>query len=91
MIAGSSGKVGWAVAPLASRHSGKVTGVVRRSEPCVAHANGLVTIVDSAVDGAIERIRSFPEGNGFDHIFIMMGSSCFEPALHRHVGQIRAL
>jgi NADPH:quinone reductase len=91
MIAGISGKVGQAEAQLSSLHGAKVIGVVRWSEPCVAHASGLVTIVGSAVDGTTKRIRTFTEGKDADHIFTAIGSSYFEPALHRHDGQIRAL
>ncbi|GLS20730.1 hypothetical protein GCM10007874_37470 [Labrys miyagiensis] len=80
MIAVINGMAGQAVARLASCHGIKVSGLVRRSEANVSHANGLVVIVDSAVDWAIESIRNLTEGKVSRLIFGTFGRPRFQLA-----------
>ncbi len=79
LIMGLSGKVGQAVAQIASWHGAKVIGVVRGGQEFRGHVNGDIEILDAASDVAT-RVRELTGGRGASLVFNTVGDPYYEIA-----------
>jgi NADPH:quinone reductase-like Zn-dependent oxidoreductase len=72
-IMGINGKVGQAVAQIATMRGARVIGVARRAEPYAGHAVTPVTMVDASAGDAAEAIRALTDGHGADIVYNTVG------------------
>ncbi|MFM0200691.1 zinc-binding alcohol dehydrogenase family protein [Paraburkholderia fungorum] len=79
LVLGANGKVGQAAIQLATLAGAQVFGVERNAQPYVGHANGKVTMIESA-DNLDEVVRDLTGGHGADIVFNTVGSPYFDKA-----------
>jgi NADPH:quinone reductase-like Zn-dependent oxidoreductase len=82
LILGLNGKVGQAVAQLATWRGAKVVGVVRKDEAYEGHASGPVHVINSQETDVVARVRELTDGRGADIVFNTVGDPYFQEA-HR--------
>jgi NADPH:quinone reductase len=80
LILGLNGKVGQAAAQIASWRGAQVIGVVRKGEPYAGHASGPVTVINSADEDVVARVREITGGRGADIVFNTVGEPYHEAA-----------
>ena len=73
LVLGISGKVGQAVAQVATWRGAQVIGVARRSEPYKGHASGSVDVVDASSVDVAARVKELTNGHGADLVFNTVG------------------
>lgn len=78
LILGLNGKVGQAAAQIASWQGARVIGVVRKDEPYVGHAHGVVTVIDSSREDVAARVRDLTGGKGADIVYNTVGEPYYE-------------
>ncbi|MGL4288753.1 MAG: quinone oxidoreductase family protein [Phreatobacter sp.] len=78
LILGLNGKVGQAAAQIATWKGAHVIGVVRRSEGYAGHANGPVTVVNSASEDVVARVKDLTDGKGADIVYNTVGEPYYE-------------
>jgi len=79
LVLGANGKVGQAAIQLATLAGAQVFGVERNAPPYVGHANGNVTMIESA-DNLDNVVRDLTGGHGADIVFNTVGSPYFDKA-----------
>src|SRR2546423_13013159 len=80
LVMGVNGKVGQAVAQIATWHGARVIGVVRRAEPYEGHANSRVEVIDASTTDVATRVRELTGGKGADVVFNTVGDPYFQAA-----------
>jgi NADPH2:quinone reductase len=78
LVLGLNGKVGQAVAQIASWREAKVIGVVRRDEAYIGHASGPVTVLNANAIDVPAHVRELTEGKGADIVFNTVGDPFYE-------------
>ena len=73
LILGLNGKVGQAAAQIASWRGARVLGVVRRPEPYIGHAQGVVEVIDASSQDVAARVQELTGGRGADIVFNTVG------------------
>ena len=73
LVLGLNGKVGQAVAQIATWRGANVIGVVRRAESYEGRASGPVLVVDASSGDAASHIREATGGRGADLVFNTVG------------------
>jgi NADPH2:quinone reductase len=79
LVLGANGQVGQAAIQLATLAGAQVFGVERNAQPYVGHANGNVTMIESA-DNLDNVVRDLTGGHGADIVFNTVGSPYFDRA-----------
>jgi NADPH:quinone reductase len=80
MVFGVNGKVGQAVAQIATWRGARVIGVVRKDEGYEGHANGSIDIINSETTNVAARVRELTGGKGAQIVFNTVGSPYFQAA-----------
>ena len=80
LVMGVNGKVGQAVAQIASWHGARVIGVVRKREGYEGHANARLEIIDVSATDVAPRVRELTDGKGANIVFNTVGDPCFQAA-----------
>ena len=73
LVLGLNGKVGQAVAQIATWRGARVLGVVRRDEPYAGFASGPVSVLDASAGDIPARVRALTDGRGADLVFNTVG------------------
>ena len=80
LIMGVTGKVGQAVAQIASWHGARVIGVTRKAEAYEGHSNSKVDVIDASAADIPTRLRELNDGKGADIVFNTVGDPYFQAA-----------
>lgn len=80
LVCGGNGKVGQAVIQFATMAGARVFAVEYNAQPLMGHANGSVTMLNSAADDVAAVVRDMTDGHGADIVFNTVGSPYFEIA-----------
>ncbi len=91
LVCGGNGKVGQAAIQLATMAGAKVFAVEYNGQPLRGHANGPVTMLNSAVDDVAAVVRDMTGGHGADIVFNTVGSPYFEIANKAMAKQARQI
>lgn len=91
LVCGGNGKVGQAAIQLATMAGAKVFAVEYNAQPLMGHANGPVTMLNSAVDDVAAIVRDMTDGHGADIVFNTVGSPYFEIANKAMAKQARQI
>ncbi|QCI64560.1 quinone oxidoreductase family protein [Phreatobacter stygius] len=78
LILGLNGKVGQAAAQIATWQGAKVIGVVRRPEDYAGHASAPVTVINSASEDVVARVKDLTGGKGCDIVYNTVGEPYYE-------------
>lgn len=73
LVLGLNGKVGQAVAQIATWRGARVLGVVRRDEPYAGFASGSVSVLDASAGDVPAQVRELTDGRGADLVFNTVG------------------
>ncbi|HSX73475.1 MAG TPA: zinc-binding alcohol dehydrogenase family protein, partial [Shinella sp.] len=91
LVCGGNGKVGQAAIQLATMAGAKVFAVEYNGQQLRGHANGPVTMLNSAVDDVAAVVRDMTGGHGADIVFNTVGSPYFEIANKAMAKQARQI
>lgn len=91
LVCGGNGKVGQAAIQLATMAGAKVFAVEYNGQPLRGHANGPVTMLNSAADDVAAVVRDMTGGHGADIVFNTVGSPYFEIANKAMAKQARQI
>ncbi len=91
LVCGGNGKVGQAAIQLATMAGAKVFAVEYNAQLLMGHANGPVTMLNSAVDDVAAIVRDMTGGHGADIVFNTVGSPYFEIANKAMAKQARQI
>lgn len=91
LVCGGNGKVGQAAIQLATMAGAKVFAVEYNAQLLMGHANGPVTMLNSAVDDVATIVRDMTGGHGADIVFNTVGSPYFEIANKAMAKQARQI
>lgn len=80
LVMGINGKVGQAVAQIATWRGARVIGVVRKSECYVGHSSAAVDMIDASKVEVAARVRELNGGKGVDIVFNTVGDPYFDSA-----------
>lgn len=78
LVLGLNGKVGQAVAQIATWRGARVIGVVRRGAPYIGYASAPVTVLDASAEDVPARVRELTSGKGADIVFNTVGDPFYE-------------
>lgn len=78
LVLGLNGKVGQAVAQIATWRGAQVVGVVRRDELYVGHASSRVTVLNATATDVPGQVREATNGKGADIVFNTVGDPFYE-------------
>lgn len=78
LVLGLNGKVGQAVAQIATWRGARVIGVVRRDEAYIGHAAVPPTVLNAAAEDVPARVRALTGGKGADIVFNTVGDPFYE-------------
>lgn len=73
LVLGLNGKVGQAVASIATWRGARVLGVVRQDKPYAGFASGPVSVLDASAGDIPARMRALTDGRGVDLVFNTVG------------------
>src|SRR6266853_2718902 len=80
LVMGVNGKVGQAAVQIATWHSARVVGVVRKNGPYEGHANSKVEVIDASAADVATRVRELTDGKGAEIVFNTVGDPYFQAA-----------
>jgi NADPH:quinone reductase-like Zn-dependent oxidoreductase len=80
LIMGVNGKVGQAVAQIATWRGARVIGAVRKAETYEGHASAPVETIDSSRHDVADAVREMTHGHGADIVFNTVGDPYFQAA-----------
>src|SRR4030095_5780002 len=80
LVMGVNGKVGQAVAQIATWQGARAIGVVRKDEAYEGHSNAPVEVIDASATDVATRVRELTAGKGADIVYNTVGDPYFQDA-----------